>query len=166
MVPCLSPREPALGTRLALSHGGGGGHGRPRPIQPVQIAFHGQLWPFVLPTALPALLDPCPGSDILPSPVTASWSCGGPRLPVELIRPSAGAPTSRLLTAQPPHPPGVRGSGLSGHAALSAGSGASLHVLACGWELAMGLGFAASGPHAPGPSLRPLRSSSSVHCHL
>ena len=156
MVSCLSPREPALGTRLALSVGVGGGPGGLRAIQPVQVqAFR---WAAVavsmLPTALPALLDPCPGSDILPNSMTASWSCGGPRLPVELIRPSAGG--SCIQAPRCPasaSPPGVKGKRASGRAALV---GARCRLRDC-MRLGIGRGTGVCSLRpvvAPGPSLR------------
>lgn len=165
MVPCLPPREPALGTRLALWGRGGGA---PRPIQPGQVqAF---CWAAaavsILPTALPASLDPLPRLRHTPQPHDCQLEPRGPPplcqahqvLGWGLPHPGSSLPSLRV-------PPGVKGKWDSGPA-LSAAR--AVRVVACGWESAMGLGFAASGLSSSHQvhHCSPLRSSSGVHCHL
>lgn len=165
MVPCLSPREPALGTRLALWGRGGGA---PPPIQPGQV--QGFCWAAaaisILPTALTALLEPLPRLRHTPQPhdcqLELRWPlppCRAPQiLGWGLPNPGSSLPSLRI-------PQGVKGKRASGRAALSAAH--AVRVVACGWESVMGLGFAASGllSHQV-HHCSPLRSSSGVHCHL
>lgn len=115
----------------------------------------GQLWPFLCcPPLCQPCWTPCPGSDIFPNSMTASWSCGGPRLPVELIRPSAGgsciqAPRCPASTS----PPGVKGKRASGRAALVRARCCPPDCMRLG--IGRGTGVCSLRPViAPGPSLR------------
>ena len=89
--------------------GGGAGHRGPFSLGRCRPSA-GQLLPFpYCPPLCQPRWTPCPGSDILPNPMTASWSRGGPRLPVEPSGPWLGALAPRLLAAQPPRPPRCEG---------------------------------------------------------
>ena len=107
-----------------------------------------------LPSARRTLGADAQFSDILPNSMTASWSCGGPRLPVELIRPSAGG--SCIQAPRCPasaSPPGVKGKRASGRAALV---GARCRLRDC-MRLGIGRGTGVCSLRpvvAPGPSLR------------